>query len=527
MRGWCCLAVSVVAVIAAGCGGSSVQPPPPSGAFSDASLHGQYAFSMSGVNLNGAFIARVGSFTADGAGNITAGLEDVLNLGSGQAASLVTFTGGSYQVQSNGNGTITLNAASGTLTLSMAMQSISNGFLVETDLTASSSGSFNLQTSADFSPAALGNPYVFRTLGVSFATQNAAPLGLVGKIAADGNGQITSGVMDTSDGNQTAPSGATAIAPGTYALDTNGNGTNFGRGTMVFNGRTFAFYIVDTTHFKMLEEDALGGSAGDALQQVGTIPTQNAQFTGSFVYLIGGATVLGTEGAVARAARFTADGNGGLGAISLDDNIGGWYRHVSQGSNISAATYTIDTANSGSGRGTFTFTDSSGGTYSDVFYLISPAQAAVQETSKGVIGNGPMYAQTGEPFTVAGSAGNFVSNWNGVQLGSSTAVPYEEDFVNQYTLTNANSGNVNGVTDYVQLGISTQTLFTNVNLGGTLTINNDGTANNQYKFALSGSPSVTVNFQAYFANPGTVLLVCSDSARTTAGIINEQQTPSQ
>ncbi len=528
MRRLFCVAVSVVALIAAGCGGSSVQPPPPAGSFSVASLHGQYAFSMSGVDLNGAYIARVGSFTADGAGNVTGGLEDVLNLGSGQAASLVSFTGGNYQVQSNGSATITLNAASGSgLQLSMVMQSTSNGFLVETDLTASSSGSFNLQTSADFSPAALGNPYVFRTLGVSFATQNAAPLSLVGKIIADGNGHITSGVMDTNDGNQTAPSGATVIAPGTYALDTNGNGTNFGRGTMVFNGRTFAFYIVDTTRFKMLEEDTLGSSAGDALQQAGAIPTENAQFTGSFVYLIGGATVLGTEGAVARAARFTADGNGGLGAISLDDNIGGWYRHVSQGSNISAATYAVDTANSGSGRGTFTFTDSSGGTYSGVFYLISPTQAVAQETSKGVIGNGPMYAQTGEPFSVAGSVGNFASNWNGVQLGSSTAVPYEEDFVNQYALTNTNSSNVNGVTDYVQLGISTKTLFTKVNLGGTLTINNDGTANNQYKFALSGSPSVTVNFQAYFANPGTVLLVCSDSARTTAGIIYQQQTPSQ
>ena len=116
-----------------------------------------------------------------------------------------------------------------------------------------------------------------------------------------------------------------------------------------------------TTHFKMLEEDTLGGSAGDALQQAGTIPTENSQFTGSFVYLISGARDLGTQGTLARAARFTADGNGGVGAISLDDNNDGNYTHVSQGGNISAATYAIDTANSGSGRGTFTFKDSGRG----------------------------------------------------------------------------------------------------------------------------------------------------------------------
>jgi hypothetical protein len=513
-----------VALMMSACGGGSgVQPPPPTGGFSNASLKGQYAFSMSGVDLTGAYIARVGSFTADGNGTITGGLEDILALSSGQPASIVSFTNGNYQIQSNGRGLVVLNASGGGgLQLNLVMQSIRTGFLVQTDLNASSSGTFNLQTATDFAATALANPYVFEVSGVSFANQNAAPIAMVGKLSGDGNGNITGGVMDTSDGNASAPSGATAIAPGTYALDTNGNGTNFGRGTMSFNGRSFAFYIVDGTHFKMLEEDNVGGSSGDALQQTGAMPTANAQFTGSFVYLTGGASVLGSQGPISRAARFTADGSGGLGTISLDDNYAGNYSHVSQGGNISAAAYAIDTANSGSGRGTFTFKDSGLGTFSNVFYMISPTQAVVQETVVGIIGNGPMYVQTGGPFTVAGSAGTYVSNWSGVQLGSSTAIPFEEDFVNQYTLANSTSSNVAGVTDYVELGLSSKTLFTNVGLGGTLTIKNDGTANNEYKFVLNGSPSVTVTFQAYFVNPGTVLLLCSDSDRTTAGTINQQ-----
>ncbi len=519
------LALAIAAAISmAACGGSSVQPPPPAGPYSDASLQGQYAFSMSGVDLNGAYIARVGSFLADGTGNITGGLEDVLALSTGGPASVVSFTGGNYQIQSNGRGLIVLNASDGgALQLNMVMQSTSTGFLVETDLNATSSGTFNQQKPSDFSASALAHPYVFEASGVSFSNLNAAPLGLVGKITPDGSATITGGVMDTNDGNVAAPSGATAISPGTYSLDSNGNGSNFGRGTMVFNGRTFAFYIVDATHFKMLEEDASGGSMGDALQQAGAVPTQSSQFSGSFVYLIGGASVLGTQGPVSRVARFTSDGNGGLSNISLDDNNDGNYTHVSPGGNISAATYAIDTANSGSGRGTFTFKDSGTGTYSDVFYMVSPTQAMVQETSNGIIGDGPLYAQTGAPFSLAGSAGTYVSNWSGVQLGSSNAVPFEEDFVNQYTLSNTSSSNISGVTDYVELGLSSKTLYTNVGLGGTLKMNKDTTLNNEYKFAINGSPSVTVTFQAYFVNPGTVLMVCSDNTRSTAGIINSQQ----
>jgi len=516
--------IASVGMIACG-GGTNITPPPPSGSFSNASLHGQYAFSMNGVDLTGGFLGRIGTLTADGQGNITGGLEDQLNLSTAQPPSLIAFTGGSYQIQQNGRGSITLLSSSGTaLVLNVVMQTTSTGFFIQSDLNATTSGVFNLQTSADFSNATLGSSFVFGTNGVPFST-NAAPISLVGKITGDGNGNITGGLMDTNDGNVGTPSGATGIGPSTYALDTNGNGTNFGRGMMTFNGRTFAFYIVDGTRLKILEEDSLGGSVGDALQQLSSVPTQNSQLTGSFVYFINGVSFLGSKGPVARVARFTADGNGGLGSISLDDNNDGSYLHVSQGSNITNANYAIDTSNAGSGRATFTFKDSGGGTYSDVVYLISPAQGVVQETSKGIIGTGPITAQTGSPFTLTNSAGTYVANWNGVQLGSSTAVPYEENYVQQFTLSSSNSSNVAGVADYVLLGLSQQTLYTDVGLGGTLTIKNDGTLNNEYKFVLNGSPSVTVNFQAYFVNPGTIYMICSDSNRTSGGIIVQQTTP--
>src|SRR6267143_1014792 len=101
-------------------------------------------------------------------------------------------------------------------------------------------------------------------------------------------------------------------ARGAYQMDL-ANGSTFGRGTMTFGGLSFIFYIVDSTRFKLMENDGQFATFGDALQQSGTVATQNSGFKGDFTFLIGGGAVLG--GPIARAAAFTADGAGNLGAI--------------------------------------------------------------------------------------------------------------------------------------------------------------------------------------------------------------------
>ena len=81
----------VAGSFAAGCGGGgrtvTPTPPPgpgPQGNYSLASLNGTYAFSMSGTDnsIFGSPIARIGSFHADGQGNITMAIEDVNDGGS-------------------------------------------------------------------------------------------------------------------------------------------------------------------------------------------------------------------------------------------------------------------------------------------------------------------------------------------------------------------------------------------------------------------------------------------------------------
>src|SRR5437879_5161007 len=177
--------------------------PQPTGNFSLASLNASYAFQMSGTDINGNFIARVGSFTADGKGNITAGIEDVNDGGTvnlvGSSAPVVFDAAPQsvYTILSNGRGKLTLHDASGTLTFSITLtsataSSTSAGFMVETDGNATASGSFRAQTiNTTLSPA-----YAFDFSGVD---ASGAGLSYVGQFNTNTTTGITGGVFDRND----------------------------------------------------------------------------------------------------------------------------------------------------------------------------------------------------------------------------------------------------------------------------------------------------------------------------------------
>lgn len=510
------LAFSVALAACNSGGGSSITVPPPTGGFTLGSLNGTYAFSMSGMDPStGAYFVRTGSFVADGAGNISSGLEDAVDLGS--AVNEVTLSG-KYTVLANGRGTIVLTDSSGdTLDWTMDLQSSSQGLLVETDGNFASSGSFNLQNVNDFLLTSIAGNYVFDFSGINLGPSGAAVtnISIIGDIAANG-GSITGGVIDTNDFNN-GPSGATILTPGSYQLDPT-YGTTYGRGTATFAGRTFAFYIVDATHLKFIEEDATGteGASGDALVQTGAIPATTAAFTGNFVYLVGGASTLGADASV---ARFTVSGPGTIGSISYDENNAGTPAHISQGSNISNATCAIDAANAGSGRGTFTFTDSTGGTFSYVFYLYSPNSGVIQDVSTNIVADGTLLGQSGSPFTLAGLAGNYVYNWNGVNNSSLN----EEDFIGQFTLASGSSNNISGVLDGTVVGASAGNLYPNIGTQGTLTINSTDSTTNNTLTIVAGSPlSATYNSVAYVVDASTVLVLDTDKSSVLAGVVTRQ-----
>jgi hypothetical protein len=507
---------------ACGGGGSTTPPPPATGGFSNSSLKGQYAFAMSGSDLNGNFLARVGSFTADGNGNITAAIEDVNDAGS---FATVQFTGGNYSIQANGRGTLNLTTATSGLGLSITLSSTSRGLAAQTDLNATSSGNFLLQSAGSFSLPGISKGYVFDVSGINTA---GAPLAVIGQFNADGGGNITGGVVDVNNGSSAAPTGAQTFGTGgTYGADAGNTAslTSSGRGAISIDGITFVFYIVDGTRVRLLEADGQGDISGDAVSQASGVPMQTSMWNpGSFVLVIGGSAVLGTAGPVTRAARFTTDGSGNLSNINLDDNNTGTLTPLVS-SQFSNATYQIDSSSgiAGSGRGIMTLPASGQkNPFSFVFYLQSPTQAVIYDTSNGIIGDGSLVAQTGNPFAFTNLGGNYAFNWSGLNLGSSHNVVFEEDFVGQYALSS--SGSISGTMDFTELGsTSNHVAFPNTAITGSLSINGDGTGSNKYQVTTGTSPATTFNYKAYIISPSTMVLVGADTDRVIAGSVAAQQ----
>jgi len=104
--------------------GSPGGPPPGSTSRNDL-LKGQYALSVAS-----SFLRAAGSFTADGRGNVSNGMED-LNA-AGASAKTVTFTG-TYSIGSDRRGTASLTGSNGASTLYFTMVSGSRALVMSLD----------------------------------------------------------------------------------------------------------------------------------------------------------------------------------------------------------------------------------------------------------------------------------------------------------------------------------------------------------------------------------------------------------
>jgi hypothetical protein len=510
------MGTAVLAAMAAACGGGGgVTPPPtpPSGPYSLTSLNGTYAFVLSGQD-GGGFFTRVGSFTANGSGSITGGVQD-FNSGLIPGATTLAITGGSYTINTNGKGTISLIDSAETIQVSVVLTSTNAGLITQTDGSATGSGNFTAQDTSTFSgyPNNVNGPYVFDYSGVD---PNGAGESIIGHMVGNGGGSISAGVVDIND--DFTPSGELPITGATFVIDAT-YGSSFGRGTATLSagGTTFnyAVYVVSATRLRLMRVDYPAASVGDAVAQTGTIPTTAAGVSGSFVFSLGGSSLSGAD---VRTGRATFSG-GNLSAIMMDDNNSS--ASGSGNSNpvpipngtLSATTYTIDP--SGNGRGTMTFTDSKKGTYSFIYYLSSPTQGVIQDVSTGLTSDGSMNAQTGGPFTASATGGNWAFNWSGLSINSNTGILAEEDFVGQYSQDT--SGNITGGVDFTEL--SANEVITGAGITGMLNVTGDGTGRNGYSVTIQSSPTATLNFSAYFIGPNQLTVVGTDTHRVITGTL--------
>src|ERR1700675_3623323 len=324
-------------LFAAACGGGNgtfsptpTPTPTPQGSYSLASLNGTYAFTMSGTdNVQGLFISRIGSFHADGQGNITMAIEDVNDGGSFSTFNFTAAPASKYTMTSDGKGVLTLShpdvanpSVANNFTFSIALDSTSSGLMIETDGSSTMSGNFRLQSiSSTFATA-----YAFDVSGLDLG--NRTSVSFIGQFTTNGVSGITGGEMDVNDG--ASPSGAITLPPGTITLDAT-NFTNFGRGTVTLNttlnsqllNLSYVFYVVDGSHRVLVENDTLAATSGSATAQT-AVQTTVAAFPGSFVFAVGGAAISqGVFGGLSRAGRFTSDANGNITNLSVDEDFSG------------------------------------------------------------------------------------------------------------------------------------------------------------------------------------------------------------
>ena len=498
----------VLALFAAACGGGGGNnggPPPPPPKFTNASLSGQYAFSMSGTELcagQGSLFARTGTFTADGHGNITNGLEDV-NICTG--TDILQFTGGRYSIDADGRGSLSLTNSTGTTNYSISLVSSAQGTVAQTDATVTASGTFQRQNPGSFSNAAIASGYVFDFKGVEVVGTTVDPASIIGRFDADGAGTIVNGLYDsniagTLSGQQTFPTGTF------YRMDTNGDGTTFGRGTANIAGRNFAFYVVDATRIKFLGTDFPSELVGGAFAQQ-NIAFNDSSLVGNYAFLIDG---LNSGSLIATSGRFTADGAGNIANVIADENHNGAVTLLPVGT--VTGTYAVDA--NGFGGGLLQWTDTTAGTFSFIFYLISPTQAVLQETDSGIVSDGLFTAQTATPITTASMAGDYAFVWTGVNSSGD-----ETDFAGQLTLDS--SGGFSGLLDSNRFATTTSTQVFDALINGNLTLSGNGLGANTLNVT-EVSPADTFHFTTYIVDQNRIFVVCTDTNRVLSGTLTRQ-----
>ena len=302
--------IPVMFFVACGSGSSSK----PTGPFSNASLNGQYVYQISGTdfttNANGAPYRESGVFAANGAQAITGGIDDFVEGGGGVATNTTT---GSYTINNDGTGSISLNVGTTTITFAVTMVTTAKVYLIEADGGVNASGLAELQNSVAITSVPNGT-FTFRThiLNVS-----QVPTGTVGALTIAG-GAVTSGNEDT------ITLGATdvplVLTGGTFSVpDANG------RGTFSLNNSTpattnFFYYIVDSNNIRFFDRDLNFMGLGSAEKQTGPLTLSGAYAFGSRGdtntnnFGLGGTNTVGT---------FTSDGTSAISSGAFDSVQGG------------------------------------------------------------------------------------------------------------------------------------------------------------------------------------------------------------
>ncbi|HEY2169034.1 MAG TPA: hypothetical protein VGJ30_05370 [Candidatus Angelobacter sp.] len=476
------LAAAITLITIAGCGGSSsVSFPPPQGSFTNGNLNGPFAFSYTGSDAGG-FLAVAGSFVADGAGHITSGTEDI---NSGTAVSPNAAVNGTYLVRADGRGTATLNSPAGNSTLDFVIVAGGHALVTRFDNRATGSGTIDQQTTSAFSNAALAGLFAFTLSGID---TGGVPLAVGGVFTSDATGALTSGLDDSNDNGLVVTNDPMT---GSIPVTSTGRGTatlNTSRGTL-----TFAYYVVDANHLKIVGINALPALGGEAFRQAG--PFTNASVSGPFAFTVAGADLLNLN-PFAAGGVITSDGAGNVTSGIEDFNDGG---------SISTSVPLTGTyAMAANGRGTLTL-NTAAGIFSFAIYP-SSGGVLVLELDSRFLTSGTALQQQTTPFTAASFQGTYGMNFDAAGSGGT-----ELDAIAEFTAD----------------GVSKLSGIIDINNSGGITFGQSMTgtfiANSNGRNAMSlQTPLGPQSMIVYLVNGNRALFIEVDGGLVAAGDIRHQ-----
>ncbi len=499
-----------------GCGTSSNQAvAPPSGTFSNSNLNGTYVFSFSGEDIGdgaGNFFAMLGTVTANGSGSFTGGTLDIVDHGLGVSEhSGNTFnrlpTSGNYTITGDGRGSgtisATINGANVQFGVDFVLTSNSHGMITRFDSYGSGSGTIDLQAS-DIAQGALQGSYAFGLDGVDSTTVN--PLATVGALTLDGSGNVTTGSQDFSDngdsvGLKNLPVRGTVLAgaPGSAQLTTNALG---------FGALQFDAFVIDPTHFKLIETDSKAYLEGDAFLSTG----QTSFPTGPLVFALAGEDTV--RGPFAGGGLLTSDGISQITSGLEDINDDGYVQQAPsvRGAFTSNGPRTVLTLN-GLYNGNFSLNTPGLGNYTFAAYPYAGGAFLLEIDNGGNstpgISGGNLYTQTA---TSLNSSQGYALNLSGANDNG------EVDMISEFV---ANGTNMNGLYDVNNMGY----LASDLSLGtGNYTTASNGRGTASFPgLQTSGNSFISaLNLTYYVVDSSTAVFIETDGSQLGTGAFELQ-----
>jgi hypothetical protein len=284
-----------------------------------------YVYYASGeeVTASGAqYYAIAGAVTLDSAGDIIGGEQDyndgiaITSPGEPSTPDTITPATGALVVDpTTGLGTLTMTTSNtsvgvnGTETFDIQFVNANHALIVQADGSATSSGSFDLQTATSNT----GN-FAFAVSGVNPSDASVAYGGVFTTTSTGATGTI-----DINDADEVAPSTANPFTTTTTTPDAFGRSVVTGIIDVAYTSPapiTFVSYAVGPEAMRMIDVDTTDTAVGSAFGQGSGTFTNTSLTSGVFTLLGQWSAQYGTVG------QFTTDtnGDGGIAVGTADDN---------------------------------------------------------------------------------------------------------------------------------------------------------------------------------------------------------------